>query len=121
MEIHLLATLTSSRQVFIPSGGTVAKPLKFFECAAKYRVTYSFAPNFFLTAICNALDADPGAQYDLRCLKKVVSGGEANVVSTGLRFNACVEKFGGPKNVLTMAYGLTEVSKAPGVSTDEES
>jgi hypothetical protein len=37
------------------------------------------------------------------------------VVSTGLRFNACVERFGGPKNVLTTAYGLTEVSKAPGL------
>jgi acyl-coenzyme A synthetase/AMP-(fatty) acid ligase len=111
MEIHLLATLTASSQVFLPSHVAIASPLKFFECIATHRVTYSFAPNFFLTAVCNSLKVQPEAKYDLCSLRRVVSGGEANLVSTGIEFNAWVEQFGGSKNVLTMAYGLTEVCR----------
>jgi acyl-CoA synthetase (AMP-forming)/AMP-acid ligase II len=51
IEIHLHALAFGAAQVHVPSSTILADPMVFLELISKHRVSYTFAPNFFLAVL----------------------------------------------------------------------
>lgn len=98
-------------QIHVEPTLAIRDPTIWVETMSAHDVTYTFAPNFFLAAMCNAFRIDSCSKPekpDLSALRVVVSGGEANTVSTGVAFNALMQRLGAPASVLVPAFGMTE-------------
>lgn len=115
-ETHIHAVAVGADQILVAPSLLLARPVIFWEKLAEHKVTIAFAPNFFLALAVRELEKLSGhgterPQLGSLCdLRHVVSGGEANVVSTGNRFNEAVASLGGPEAVtLRTAFGMTEV------------
>ncbi|OWO99494.1 luciferin 4-monooxygenase [Marssonina coronariae] len=55
MEIHLHAISLGANQVHLPAAEVLGNPLGFLEKIDKHRVSYTFAPNFFLGTLINTV------------------------------------------------------------------
>ncbi|KAF7879793.1 uncharacterized protein EAF02_007963 [Botrytis sinoallii] len=112
-EIHLHAMLCGADQIHVPAVELLRDPPMFFRVIEKHAVSRTFAPNFFLATVVRAIRSqNPHEQYDLSSLRTVVSGGEANVVSTGLDFTQIIVSMGAAATSLQTAFGMTETSAA---------
>ncbi|KAG6288630.1 putative NRPS-like protein biosynthetic cluster [Claviceps purpurea] len=118
-ETHIHAVALGADQILVAPSLLLARPIMFWEKLAEHKVTIAFAPNFFLALAVRALEKPSGhgserPQLGSLCdLRHVVSGGEANVVSTGNRFNEAVVSLGGPEAAtLRTAFGMTETLAA---------
>jgi acyl-CoA synthetase (AMP-forming)/AMP-acid ligase II len=109
IEIHMHALFVGASQVHVQPGDIIASPVLFLEKIHKHRVGRTFAPNFFLGELSRAMESGPVlAGLDLSCLKYIVSGGEANPVSTCVRIAKLLGKYGAPDNVIVPGSGMTE-------------
>jgi len=108
MESHMIAVYVGANQVHADPIAMVADPLQFLRLIDRHRVSLAFAPNFFLAQINGALQtSEMSDRIDLSCLRRIVTGGEANVVETGKRFLDLLAQ-----NVLWPAFGMTETCAA---------
>lgn len=104
------AMSVGANQILVAPPIFLQDPLLFFEKMAEHSVTMSFAPNFLIAAVCKAYEAQKyKRELDLSKVRHVVSGGEANVVSTGTRFGEIMASMGASRGVLKTAFGMTEV------------
>src|ERR1700761_5591945 len=95
LESHMIASYVGANQVHSEPATVLAEPLLFLHIIRRYRVTVAFAPNFLLGQINAALSTAAGAvTFDLSCLRRIVTGGEANVVATGRRFLELLAPYG---------------------------
>ncbi|ORY60864.1 uncharacterized protein BCR38DRAFT_300109, partial [Pseudomassariella vexata] len=108
-EIHIHAIVAQATQVHVAPTIALHDPLLWLKIIDHHAVSYTFSPNFFLAAVCRAVEnASPRPALNLSKLRAVISGGEANVVSTGLAFNAAMRSLGAVQDVLVPAFGMTE-------------
>ena len=113
-EVHLHAMHLGSEQVHAQAADMLMEPLQFLRLLHKHRAAYTFAPNFFLAALRRALDdAAAGApekrqDYELSCLKALISGGEANVVETCAALTKYLYQFHVARDVIRPGFGMTE-------------
>jgi acyl-CoA synthetase (AMP-forming)/AMP-acid ligase II len=119
LESHMIALFVCAGQVHVQPAYILSEPLRFLETIQRFRVSVAFAPNFLLGKINGSLQAllqDPEAkrslQLDLTCLRRIVTGGEANVVETGRRFLELLAPFGLRPEALWPAFGMTETCAA---------
>lgn len=112
LEIHLSAMFAGFNQVHVAAAEVVPDPLFFLRLLSRHAVTKTFAPQFFLAKLQQALDvASPQdiEGIDLRHLRYIISGGEANQVGTCARVTEHLVKLGvSNKNVITPGFGMTE-------------
>ncbi|KAK6609684.1 nonribosomal peptide synthetase [Botrytis cinerea] len=112
-EIHMHAMFCGATQIHVPAVELLRAPPMFFKVIENHAVSHTFAPNFFLATVVRAIRSQsPPEQYDLSSLRTVVSGGEANVVSTGLDFTQIIVSMGAAATSLQTAFGMTETSAA---------
>lgn len=97
-------------QVHVPASQLLENPLRFIHLLDKHRVAYTFAPNFFLTKVRDALSSQgsQAADYDLSALKGLASGGEANVVATCDALTRQLQQLGIQNEVMRPGFGMTE-------------
>lgn len=109
-EAHLQAMYLGAEQVHVPAVDVITEPLVFLDLISKHKVTGSFAPNFFLARLLTTLEdsTNKDVSYDLSCLRRIQSGGEANVVETTMRLTEAMRKFGTPENLIRPGFGMTE-------------
>lgn len=90
----------------------VTEPASFFSILSKHEIGYTFAPNFFLAAAYKSFRAqkDPPL-LDFSKLSVIMTGGEANKVSTIVAVNTLLVQHGASPNSIKSSYGLSEVSK----------
>lgn len=119
LEAHMIALYVGAGQVHVEPAEVLADPLLFLRLIDRHRVSVTFAPNFLFGQINGALQSnvaearEPVAlNLDLSCLRRILTGGEANVVRTGLRFLDFLAPYGLARNVLCPIYGLTETCAA---------
>lgn len=117
LESHLIASYVGANQVHTEPATILADPLLFLRIICQYRVTIAFAPNFLLGQINAALAAveqraTGPESLDLSCLRRIVTGGEANVVTTGRRFLDLLAPYGLSPDALWPAFGMTETCAA---------
>lgn len=105
--------LCGATQIHVPAVELLRAPPMFFEVIEKHSVSFAFAPNFFLASVVKAIKSQsPPKQYNLSSLRHVVSGGEANVVLTGMDFTRIILDMGASAASLKTAFGMTETSAA---------
>ncbi|PYH35612.1 thioesterase domain protein [Aspergillus neoniger CBS 115656] len=111
IEIHLHALFVGCDQVHVPSDEIISHPALFLDLIGRHRVVRTFAPNFFLAELGRYLEpprGEDGPHFDLKCLRYIVSGGEAVVVSTGAKVSRLLAQHGAPENVIVPGFGMTE-------------
>ena len=114
VEIHLQALYVNAGQIHIHSSEVVSDPLLFLELISKHRVATTFAPNFFLAKIRQAMMSESVSarqrisRLDLGCLQFLATGGEANVVETCAALSELLGRYGAPRNVIVPGFGMTE-------------
>lgn len=125
LESHMVAVYVGAEQLHAEPHVILADPLRFLRLIARHRVSVAFAPNFLLGQINAALEAGAqGAQsclpadLDLSCLRRIVTGGEANVVDTGRRFLKILATYRLNSSALWPAFGMTETCAASVYSDD---
>ncbi|CAG7925008.1 unnamed protein product [Penicillium olsonii] len=115
LEIHLHAISCAAEQIQIQAGDVIADPLLFLKLVDRHRVTMTFAPNFFLSLLNERLSLqgyESPKTIDLSSLRRIVSGGEANVVDLARVVSVHFRRLGALGVPLTIAYGLTETCAA---------
>ncbi|KUJ64398.1 peptide synthetase [Streptomyces albus subsp. albus] len=114
MEAHLLPLYVGATQLHAQAAVILEEPLQFLRIVSRYRVTMTFTPNFLLAPLNAAAPrvveeaAAGGEGLDLSALRHIVSGGEANVVTTGETFLTQYARFGLRGSALWPAFGMTE-------------
>jgi acyl-CoA synthetase (AMP-forming)/AMP-acid ligase II/thioesterase domain-containing protein len=119
LESHMVATYVGANQIHSEPATVLADPLQFLHIIHRYRVTIAFAPNFLLGQI-NAVLSDAGghggatkvASLELHLLRRIVTGGEANIAATGRRFLELLAPYGLAPDALWPAFGMTETCAA---------
>ncbi|KAH7087506.1 putative non-ribosomal peptide synthase-like protein [Paraphoma chrysanthemicola] len=116
-ENHLHAIYAGANQVMIPSMDFVRSPARFWQVLSDHRITYTFAPNFFVAAATRAIiemDPDERTQMDLDFseLRVIMCGGEANKTSTIEAAEKVLTFYGAPKCSIKASYGLSETCSA---------
>ncbi|KAL4778623.1 NRPS-like enzyme [Aspergillus varians] len=110
-EVHLLSVSLGSEQVHFPASELSQNPLRFIELLEAHGVTSTFAPNFFLTKLRDALAANPDVTADLSALRRINSGGEANVVATCEALTRQLQqrcRIPSTLGVISPGFGMTE-------------
>lgn len=123
LESHMIALYVGATQLHTEPAAVLTDPLQFLRLIDRHRVSVAFAPNFLLGQINTALvaaaeRAAPLVDVNLAGLRRIVTGGEANVVETGLRFLELLRPYGLAKTALWPAFGMTETCAASVYSKD---
>ena len=115
IEMHLHAMYLGAEQVHVQASDLLLEPLTFLRLVDKHRVSYTFAPNFFLASLKRALsgvDDMMSIDFDLSCMKILMCGGEANVVRTLVDLTEALRRFGASGEFLRPGFGMTEICAA---------
>jgi acyl-CoA synthetase (AMP-forming)/AMP-acid ligase II/thioesterase domain-containing protein len=111
-ETHLHAMYLGAEQIHVQAADLLPDPLRFLTLISKLRVAHSFAPNFFIASMRNALEApnafEKGKEPDLSCFRILISGGEANVVETSSTFTRLLAPYNIPGEIVRPGFGMTE-------------
>ncbi|KAL9025245.1 MAG: hypothetical protein Q9180_007705, partial [Flavoplaca navasiana] len=110
-ETYLYVMSTGSSQIHVQASDLLANPGAFLHLIHRHRISYTFAPDFFLALLMRHVVNEPVAdKLDLLCLRALVSGGEANVVETCAALTGLLSQHGASKNVIRPGFGMTETS-----------
>lgn len=116
-ENHLHALYAGANQVMIPAIDFVQSPVRFWAALSEHRISYTFAPNFFIAAAVRAInDMDASERklmkLDFSELRVIMCGGEANKTATLEAAEKILTRFGAPKCSIKASYGLSETCSA---------
>ncbi|KAI8970542.1 acetyl-CoA synthetase-like protein [Trametes punicea] len=109
-EIHIHALAVNASQYHVSPSAVLQRPLRLLGWCSRYRIGYTFSPNFLIAQICRDLDSNPLPSHalDLSPLAAFISGGEAVPMRTAVAFADILERFGAPRNVLRAGFGMSE-------------
>lgn len=107
---HIRCVLLGCTLVYAPKEYVLREPLNWLRLLDRYRITHSWAPNFAYSLILNAL-AEQGGQgdWDLSCVKALLTAGEAVSPLTVAAFLDGVARFGFPSHAICPAFGMAEM------------
>ena len=110
-ECHLHAMYLCADQIHVPARDIISDPWLFLSITNRWRVTASFAPNFFLSSLLQTVENTTisSSLLDLSCLRRVTSGGEGNVVETATRLTNALRRFGARDDIINPGFGMTEI------------
>nr|POF26125.1 didemethylasterriquinone d synthetase tdia [Quercus suber] len=102
-------------QVFVPASEIIVEPHRFVYLLGRFKIGYTFAPNFFLAAVVRSMQSQSPASctdIDLSHLSVIMCGGEANKTETLDVADKMLRQYGAPKCSIKAAYGLSETCSA---------
>ncbi|MER5705701.1 AMP-binding protein, partial [Micromonospora sp. NPDC002296] len=102
---HLGGVFLGATSVHVATPLVLADPPRWLELMHRYGVTHSWAPNFGLRLVADAVARAPGRRWDLGGVRRMVSGGEQCLPET---FEAFVAATGVPAAAMTPAWGMSE-------------
>ncbi|RDA89001.1 hypothetical protein CP532_0607 [Ophiocordyceps camponoti-leonardi (nom. inval.)] len=116
VEMHIQPMWLGVGQIHVHAANVTSQPALFLRLLSRYRVSRTFAPNFFLAELVSAMDRQKqqppppldAKTWDLSDLAVFASGGEVNDVKTCVAASALLERYGAPRNVITPGFGMTE-------------
>ncbi|PMD43075.1 putative non-ribosomal peptide synthase-like protein [Hyaloscypha variabilis F] len=117
-EVHLHAMSLGANQIHLPASMVLEEPMIFLEKASKHKVSYAFAPNFFLASLASTRSTKYNSEergqlpkkavVDLSNLRALISGGESNVVQTCNTLTSLLQHLGAPECFIRPGFGMTE-------------
>ncbi|WP_339776353.1 beta-ketoacyl synthase N-terminal-like domain-containing protein [uncultured Thalassospira sp.] len=106
-------------QIHVPTGYVLGDPLRWLDLIDRYRASISWAPNFAF-ALINTRLGEGKKQYDLSCMRFLVSAGEQVTATTVQLFLEKMQRNGLPKDALRPAFGMAEtcsgITWSPGLT-----
>ena len=110
VETHIHAMYLGADFVHVPAPTILVDPIRFLRLIDQHRVTYTFAPHFFLARLTEALEnaSAPQTVFDISCLRHLISGGESNVVSTAVTLAKALQDHNLKGEVIRPGFGMTE-------------
>jgi len=110
IEIHIHALSLAANQCHIPGQTIMTDPMTFLQKLHEHKVSYTFAPNFFLALLVQELlsNSNKSSIFDLSSLRAFVSGGESNVVETCVKLTSLLQLHGAPPSFIRPGFGMTE-------------
>ncbi|MEI6839566.1 MAG: AMP-binding protein, partial [Alcaligenaceae bacterium] len=100
--------LEGSKLVYAQKEFVLARPLRWLDLIDKHRVTHGWAPNFAFALVSKALKNQNNGQWDLSCVKGLLSAGELIAFSTVTEFLEAVRPYGLRRESLISAFGMAE-------------
>ena len=107
-EIHLHAMYLGADQTHIGGSGIIREPLLFLSLIHEYRISYTFATKSLLVSLAPCLKNDIPYEFDLSCLKALITGGDATPISTCTSVIEKLRSYGVVGNFLQPGFGMTE-------------
>jgi acyl transferase domain-containing protein/acyl-CoA synthetase (AMP-forming)/AMP-acid ligase II/acyl carrier protein len=101
-----------NQQIHAPTEMFLKNPLNWLNWIENYRVTFAWAPNFALGLINKHAQAIKQQQWDISCLKSVLSVAEPIVPQTAKTFYELLAPHGLSINAMHSAWGMSETGAA---------
>jgi len=105
---HISPVLEGSKLVYAQKEFVLARPLRWLDLIDQHRVTHGWAPNFAFALVSKALKSPNSGQWDLSCVKGLLSAGELIAYSTVTEFLEAVRPYGLRRESLISAFGMAE-------------
>ena len=110
METHIHAMYLNAELIHVPASALVENPVRFLWLVDKHRVSYTFAPHFFLARLLQRLE-NPDTRrtkFELSSLRHLISGGESNLVETIIGLTKVLQDHQLSGEVIRPGFGMTE-------------
>lgn len=109
-ECHLQAMYLGADQHHVPAGDVISDPTLFLQLISDYGVTATFAPNFFIARLVDTANSSQKLprEINLSSLRRINSGGEANLVETATRLDQALRPFGAKSDLVIPGFGMSE-------------
>lgn len=108
-------------QIHVPTSYVLGDPLRWLDLIDRHRASISWAPNFAF-ALINTRLHESKQQYDLSCMRFLVSAGEQVTAGTVQTFLEQMQSNGLPKGALRPAFGMAEtcsgITWSPGLTRE---
>lgn len=109
LTTHLKDVVLGIQQIQLPTALVLAEPLLWLETLSRYRVNFSWAPNFAYQRVVDALKQPSTSEsWDLSCVKILMNAGEQVLAPVVRDFSAALAPFGLHKDAVQPAFGMAE-------------
>ncbi len=108
MLYHLGGTFLGASTVQAATEPVLADPLRWLDLMHDYRATHGWAPTFAYRLVTDALAAQPERAWDLRQVKRFVSGGEQCTPAVFDSFVDATARFGVRRAAIAPGWGMSE-------------
>ena len=105
---HISPVLEGSKLVYAQKEFVLARPLRWLDLIDKHRVTHGWAPNFAFALVSKALKSQDAGNWELSCVKGLLSAGELIAYSTVAEFLEVIRPYGFRRESLISAFGMAE-------------
>ncbi|GAB2711105.1 non-ribosomal peptide synthetase [Kitasatospora kifunensis] len=112
VHVHLRDVVLGARQILCAPTWVLEEPLRWLDALSKYRVTWTWAPNFAFGLVNERAEQFAGKSWDLSALRIIANGAESVVVRTARTFIRQLTPYGLPANALHPVWGMAETSSA---------
>ncbi|MEA5560868.1 SDR family NAD(P)-dependent oxidoreductase [Planktothrix agardhii] len=106
---HIRGILLSCKLIYTTKENILASPLNWIELINQYRVTHSWAPNFAYSLINQHLEKNPRQNWDLSCVKFLLTAGEIISVDAIKTFLQNLVRYNLPATAIRPAFGMAEL------------
>lgn len=106
---HLRCVYLGCQLVYANKEYVLSRPLNWLDAIAKYRITHSWAPNFAYALVNDALKQKENNQWDLSCVKALLTAGEAVSSRAVEDFIANLATYGFKNTAIRPAFGMAEM------------
>ncbi|HZN18714.1 MAG TPA: amino acid adenylation domain-containing protein [Micromonosporaceae bacterium] len=113
---HIGGVFLGASSVHVDTSYVLADPLRWLDLMQEHGATHGWAPNFGYQLVADAAAAAPGRSWDLRTVRRLVSGGEQCLPETFRAFLGATAASGVTASMLTMGWGMSET--ATGIAFD---
>ncbi|MEU0760887.1 amino acid adenylation domain-containing protein [Streptomyces microflavus] len=105
---HLRGVCRLSEQVQVAPGHILADPLVWLDLIDKYRVNYTWAPQFAYSLLGNLVGTREDASWDLSCLRQSINAGEMLNARAIAQLTSQLAGFGLRPDVFVPVWGMAE-------------
>nr|WP_206312571.1 non-ribosomal peptide synthetase [Streptomyces sp. 196(2019)] len=105
---HLRGVCRLGEQVQVAPGHILADPLVWLDLIDKYRVNYTWAPQFAYSLLGNLVPTRKDASWDLSCLRQSINAGEMLNARAVAQLTSQLAEFGLRPDVIVPVWGMAE-------------
>jgi acyl-CoA synthetase (AMP-forming)/AMP-acid ligase II len=109
---HVRDVFIGCRQVHVRTELILEEPTFWLDLLERFRVTFTFAPNFAYRLVNECAPAVAERRWDLSTVRSFLNGGEAVVARTVRRFLALLAPHGLKPTTMVPLWGMSETSSA---------
>ncbi|MGZ4954059.1 MAG: SDR family NAD(P)-dependent oxidoreductase [Methylobacter sp.] len=106
---HIRCVLLGCELIYVDKDYILANPVNWLNLIDRFRVSNSWAPNFAFALINKQLELLQSPEWDLSCVKGLLTAGEAVSDNSVQGFIRALGKFGLKRTAVLPAFGMAEL------------